>query len=150
MKTVLIVDESLGFILWLGKVLDSAAYRAVPSLGIPAAAAAITALGISIDLLIIDPGLAGAGEFIQTLRTEQENPGVIALVEDHSAGAPRSFPAVDGVGRRPIPLIPADDPAVETMPSTFTDASLAQSQEEWLTLVKAVLAKRTAAAGPNR
>ena len=146
MKTVLIVDQSLGFLLWLGKILESAGYRAVPSLDIPGAAATIASLGVTIDLVIMDPSLAGAGEFIQTLRTDQEDLGVIALVEEDTAGAPRSFPGVKGVGRRPAPLVHADDLA-ETMPSTFTEASLAQSQAEWLALVRAVLPGGTAAGG---
>ena len=147
MKTVLIVDESLGFILWLGKVLDNAGYRAVPSLSIRDASKAIGAFGITIDLLIMDPGLPGAVEFIQTLRGEQENLGLVTLVEEDTADSPRSFPGVAGVGCRPTPLIHADDTAVATLPSTFTEASLEQSQAEWLALVRTVLSGGTAAGG---
>ena len=69
LKTVLIVDEDLGFVFWLGHLLNNAGYQVWPARNGEDAAALMDELGAELDLLIIDPNLRGAAAFLETQRT---------------------------------------------------------------------------------
>jgi hypothetical protein len=79
LKTVLIVDPDLGFLLWLGQLLADANYRSLPALTVQAATTLIAKLNLTVDLLIIDPTVAGANAFVRTMRRERHI-GVMAVV----------------------------------------------------------------------
>ena len=69
LKTVLIVDEDLGFVFWLGHLLNNAGYQVWPARNGEDAAALMDELGAELDLLIIDPNLRGAAAFLEKQRT---------------------------------------------------------------------------------
>ena len=97
MKTVLIVDADLSFAYWLGQGLDEAGYQAFPAKNIPDAAALPDELKPTIDLLIVNPALPGASEFIETLRRWNPSAQVVAL----RGGAAHSLAGVDLWCRKP-------------------------------------------------
>ena len=76
---MLIVDPDLGFLLWLGQVLADAGFSNLPALTIQEAKTLIGTLNLTVNLLIIDPTVAGANAFIRTMRRER-HVGVIAVV----------------------------------------------------------------------
>ena len=79
MRTVLIVDPDLGFLLWLGQLLADAGYCGLPALTVQEATTLIGTLNLTVDLLIIDPTVAGAAAFVRALRRERYV-GVIAVI----------------------------------------------------------------------
>ena len=135
MKTILILDDDVGFVLWLGKTLAEAGYQVVPALHIGEASELIRSLGLTIDLLIMNPAARGADEFIQTLRHQREGLRLIAPVED-PADASTTFVEVDGVGRRP-PFVNDIQDLISSASLTAEEATIqSRSQSEWLTLVR--------------
>jgi hypothetical protein len=76
---VLIVDPDLGFLLWLGQLLADASYFGLPALTVHEAKTLIGTLNLTVDLLIIDPTVAGANAFVRMMRRER-HVGVIAVV----------------------------------------------------------------------
>lgn len=71
LKTVLIVDEDLGFVFWLGHLLNDAGYQVWPARNGEDAAALMEELGAELDLLIINPNLRGAAGFLETQRNNR-------------------------------------------------------------------------------
>ena len=65
--TILIVDEDVGFLWWLGELFNELGYRSFPALSCAQAISLVSTSFKSIDLLIIDPLLAGASQLIQVL-----------------------------------------------------------------------------------
>ncbi len=75
--TVLIVDDELGFLLWLGALLGEAGYRAVPAKTVTDAAR--MARVFPPNILVINPELRGAAHLIAGLRTHNVDLKVMAL-----------------------------------------------------------------------
>jgi DNA-binding NtrC family response regulator len=134
-KTILILDDNVGFVFWLGKILGEAGYQAVPASDIREASALIASLGLTLDVLIMNPDAQGATRFIQTLRGQQEGLRVIAVVED-SADAHLTVAEVDGVGRRPPFVINIQNVVSDALRSVEEAAIQSRSKSEWLTLVR--------------
>ncbi|MBZ5578895.1 MAG: protein kinase [Acidobacteriia bacterium] len=88
MKTVLIVDSDLGFAFWLGQGLDEAGYHAFPAKNVADATALPDELKATVDLVIVNPALSGAAEFIETFRRRNEGIKVVGL-----RGDPTRLPA---------------------------------------------------------
>ena len=58
-KTILITDRDLGFVFWLGQLLDDAGYQALPARSSVDAIALQNQFHLKIDLLILNPSLVG-------------------------------------------------------------------------------------------
>ncbi len=80
--TVLIIDCDLGFVFWLGHLLDAEAYSALPARTVPDAALLVMQLDLSVDVLVINLALAGADEFITAMHRRKEGVKVIGLQKD--------------------------------------------------------------------
>jgi hypothetical protein len=78
-KTILIVDRDLGFVFWLGQILDAAGYVAVPAKGIADAAEIVETLRLPVDVIISQPAERGLGEFVEKLRFGSPDLQVVAL-----------------------------------------------------------------------
>jgi CheY-like chemotaxis protein len=80
MKNILIVDNDLGFIFWLGAVLIASDYQPWPACSV---SDAITVVGrkhmVRVDLLIVNPALSGVSQLIEVLRRNQPDLKVMAL-----------------------------------------------------------------------
>jgi DNA-binding response OmpR family regulator len=117
MKNILIVENDLGFIFWLGGTLVAADYQPWPACGVSDATELVGKAAIAIDLLIIDPSLPDATKLIAVLRRSQADLKVIAL----GAKAKTKLAGIDAWRRKPSP---AQEPA--------------KQEQEWLETVKDV------------
>ncbi|HXK01337.1 MAG TPA: hypothetical protein VMS37_02980 [Verrucomicrobiae bacterium] len=81
-KTVLIVDNDLGFAFWLGHALDQAGFYALPAVSASGASKLLTELGLNADLVVINANLPDAASFIADLRLAQPALKVVTVVDD--------------------------------------------------------------------
>lgn len=88
-KTVLIVDADLGFVFWLGQVLDVAGYSAFPARSVPDARALLAECKLAVDVLILNPSLPGASDLVTAFRHNPENIKVVAVSEGGSINGSR-------------------------------------------------------------
>jgi len=109
-KTVLILDDDLGFSMWLGRALNEAGIRSVP------AASAVEALAIvadgsfdPIELMIANFKVDGCREVLETLAIQNSRSKVISI----GSSGKRT---VDGTIRRPTgKSLPPPDRYVKTV-----------------------------------
>ena len=78
-RTILIVDNDLGFLYWLGCTLSGAGYLPLPALNCEEAIHLVRRLDVRIDLLVIDSGMPGAGELAMGLGRACEHLKIIAV-----------------------------------------------------------------------
>jgi DNA-binding response OmpR family regulator len=97
--TVLIVDNDLGFVFWLGKTLDAAGYQTLPAKNISDATILLEELTLEIDSLIVNPSLPGAAEFVAMLRRSTRRLKVIAISDVE--GPVTTLLGVDASRRKP-------------------------------------------------
>jgi CheY-like chemotaxis protein len=81
MKAILIVDDDLGFVFWLGILLADGGYAALPAKGTREAVQLLESLDLSVAVLVINPALPGAEGFITSLRASQTHLPIIRVVE---------------------------------------------------------------------
>jgi hypothetical protein len=115
-KTILIVDEDLGFVFWLGRISDTAGYEAFPAKTVGDAGNLLSWLSIRLDLLVINPSSPGADSFIAALRS---SPGlnIVGIFEGESH---EEISGIDAWYRKP-------------------DRVDELSQLEWLSVVESLL-----------
>ena len=116
---ILLIDNDLGFMFWLGQALDRAGYEAFPAKSVSDALKLITELDLSVGLVILDYSSEGAPNLIATLRHNGRHLKVISLVEDTDFPV---HPEVDAQWRKP---------------KKFDESS----EAEWLQVVRRVLAR---------
>jgi len=66
--SVLIVDEDLGFVGWLGELFNEVGYRALPALNCRQAISLIKKFKLDVDVLAVNAGLPGVSGMIGMLR----------------------------------------------------------------------------------
>lgn len=81
--TALIVDEDVGFIWWLGEILNEVGYQAVPALSAKQAVALFAETKFVADLVVVSPGLPGVSALLETL-SRSRTPAVV-LIENRNA-----------------------------------------------------------------
>jgi hypothetical protein len=64
-RTVLIVDDDLGFVWWLGDIFNEAGCRVLPALDCAEAVMLANRLGVEPDLIILNPSLDGASKLLE-------------------------------------------------------------------------------------
>ena len=80
MKHILIVDKNLGFLYWLGETLAEANHQPWPASSIAEADAILKARRTQrLDMLIVDPSLKGAPQFINRVRRGHPDLKVLAV-----------------------------------------------------------------------
>ena len=87
MQTILVVDNDLGFIFWLGQALRQGGYEVLPARTVADARTLISQFLPDLDLLIINFALPEAPEFVRTLRRGQGQVKVIALARETEPSA---------------------------------------------------------------
>src|SRR5690242_16518027 len=122
MKNILIVDNDLSFILWLGRVLIGAHQQPLPACNVSDAMVLANAAE-PVDLLIINSSLPHSSELIANLRRSQAHLKVIALGPEGKG----NLPHVHAWRRKPDQIGPT-------------------AEQKWLKAVKSVLTKRKASA----
>ena len=115
---VLIVDDDLGFVCWLGDILAEMGYQAVPASDSRQATAFIRDLHLQVDFVIVNPGLPGISEMIQTL--SRPSPKIVAI-------------------RNPATEVTGAIQAQATLERPSSSDPL--SRQEWLKKVRRVLRK---------
>jgi CheY-like chemotaxis protein len=80
MKNVLIVDKNLGFLYWLAEALVAAKHQPWPACSVSEAAALLRSRRLTnLDLLILNPSVRGAAQFINRLRRTRPDLKVLAV-----------------------------------------------------------------------
>jgi hypothetical protein len=64
-QRVMIVDDDLGFVWWLGEIFSDAGCRALPALSCGDAVVLAKRLGFEPDLIILNPNLRGASKMLK-------------------------------------------------------------------------------------
>jgi CheY-like chemotaxis protein len=78
-QIILIVDDDLGFVMWLGHSLAAAGYLTLPLTSAPESLRIIAELELAaIGLAIVNPAALGMAHLIDTLRSRQGYLRVIA------------------------------------------------------------------------
>lgn len=108
MKTILIIDDDLGFVFWLGRLLTDAGYNALPAKEVEAARSLLGELHCGIDLLIVNPSLPGLTDFADALRQSSTNVKVIALLGGEKQ-SPNQLRNADMVAQKPLQTDTAAD-----------------------------------------
>ena len=119
-KTVLIVDDDLGFAFWLGHALDRAGYETWPAKSVVAAESLLAQVKLAVDLLVIPASLPWAPVLAAHLHRTRAGLKVIAVCDEPG----------DIVERFPSGC------AIHQKPQTIDAAATL----EWVRLVKSVLA----------
>ena len=81
--TALIVDDDVGFILWLGEMLTETGYQAVPALHLRQAMTLVKKLALRVDVLVVNPKLPGAMQAVKSLARAHPQLRVV-LIRDPS------------------------------------------------------------------
>lgn len=97
-KVVLIVDDDLGFVMWLGQVLSKGGFLPVPARTGAEALARLKDFGVTPDLAIVNPGVHGGASLIENLKPKTS----VFSLEVPAAGA-------RGVMKRSTPEEPAGE-----------------------------------------
>jgi DNA-binding response OmpR family regulator len=80
MKNVLIVDDNVGFLFWLGEILAGANYQPWPACSAADASKMLRTRHLAqLDLLVVNPSLRGATAFIARLRRNRPTLKVLAV-----------------------------------------------------------------------
>ena len=80
MKNVLIVDDNVGFLFWLGEVLAGANYQPWPASSSADAGKILKSRRLArLDLLVVNPSLRGVSSFIARLRRTRPTLKVLAV-----------------------------------------------------------------------
>ncbi len=80
---MLIVDEDLGFVWWLSEMFSAAGCQVVPALSPSEIVSVTRELGLTIDMLVVNPDLAGISETIQAL-SQSRSPRIVSIREHNS------------------------------------------------------------------
>lgn len=110
MVNILILDDDLGFVFWLGHALASAEFRPMPA---PSVAEAKKLLGkylAGLDILIVNPELKGALQFARELRKQQSELRLIAAL-DYPPSSMAAPPDFDAARNKPAERDAADEAA---------------------------------------
>ena len=82
-KNILIVDPDLGFVFWLGQLLDSSgSHQVLPAKSVTDAKVLIARLSVEVDLLVIGQTLEDSEHLVDNLRRSRNELPVIYLFGD--------------------------------------------------------------------
>jgi hypothetical protein len=116
LKTVVIADPDLGFVFWLGRMLEKDGYQVLPAKSVPDAASLADQYQASLTLVIVNPSLSGGTNFVAGL-CRIPHVKVIAVTD------------------RPTMAVPQSVDLVKNKPLDFDD----RSAQDWLYSAKAIL-----------
>jgi hypothetical protein len=79
--TLLVVDNDVGFVWWLGEIFTEAGYRAVPALNCSQALSVVKKFHLKIDLLVVNPALTGVLRLVTSLEVLGRDLKIILIRE---------------------------------------------------------------------
>lgn len=100
MATILILDDDLGFVFWLGQSLVSPQFRPFPAPSVAQAKKLLRMLAAGLDILIVNPELDGALEFALDLRQRQRQLRLIAAL-GYAPASNEAPPGFDAARNKP-------------------------------------------------
>ena len=105
--TILIADEDVGFLWWLGELFNELGYRSIPSLTCHQALSLLRKTGRQPELLLINPHMRGASRLIRTL--SHIRPLKVVLIQDPQ---PSEIPGIQAAAsvERPTGWAPVSRP----------------------------------------
>ena len=118
-QTILIVEEDLGFVFWLGQLLTDAGYKAVPAMSCQQAFFHIRHFNVEVDAVFANRALSGISNLLKTLARANTRLRII-LIDN---------PDIDPLGM----MIPAS--VILKKPAEGDE----MSPKEWLEKVKTAL-----------
>jgi len=83
LATVLIVDSDCGFVFWIGEIFAKAGCSAVPALDCQQAVSLTTKLNLKVDMVVVNPVLAGVSEMIRSLQSPNRLLKIVAIQDRH-------------------------------------------------------------------
>lgn len=97
--TVLIIDDDLGFVWWLGSILTEIGCHTIPALNCNQALEFIAKFQLHVNLLIVKAGIPGISQLIRMLN----NPDLktVGIEEDAALAAGQPGSTFDAVLMRP-------------------------------------------------
>jgi hypothetical protein len=119
LQKVLILDDDLGFVFWLGHLLDATGFSAIPAKSVPDAASLLSQLDLRADVLVINLALAGALDFMAALNRSQKDVKVVGVLNG----------PVEADGHKGVH-------ALQSRPAILNETA----QVEWLQCIQHVLA----------
>jgi hypothetical protein len=87
--TALIVDDDVGFILWLGEMITESGYQAVPALECRQAMTLVKKLALRVDVLVVNPKLPGAARAVKALESGHPRLRVVLIHDASEPGGPQ-------------------------------------------------------------
>jgi hypothetical protein len=90
--SVLIIDNDLGSVFWLGHVLEAAGYDAFPARSLSDANLLLKELCVWVDLLIVRASIPGVAAFLGELRANQGIVRTLGLLEETEELKELAFP----------------------------------------------------------
>lgn len=124
---MLLIDDDLGFVFWLGRALDAAAFSALPARTVADAALLVLQFDLAVDVLVINLALGGGADFIAALHRSQKDVKVVGILDE--AGQPVHVPGVNAALPRPTSLDEA-------------------SKNEWIQCIKRILMQSSTQSSP--
>src|SRR5690349_12901003 len=76
---ILILDDDLGFLVWLGHMLAASGYLPIPAMTDAEAKGVVKELGITVNLAIVNLSLLTTADFLKTLKGGDPSLKVIAI-----------------------------------------------------------------------
>ena len=80
--TVLILDQDLGFVLWLGEIFKEAGCQVVPALNWAQAVSIVEEFNLTVDVVVMNPGLPWVQQVLSTLGTQGWMPKIVVLSDE--------------------------------------------------------------------
>jgi hypothetical protein len=125
-KTILILDNDLGFLFWVGALLHDAGHKPFPALSVSQATELVGEFNLAIDLLIANFAVSGAGDLARNLRHESH----VRIVAALPPGAQ-------------LEQLPPDADVAFRKPTEFDE----HARSEWLDRIRRVLGENTGRPG---
>lgn len=100
MQTLLIVDDDLAFVFWLGSGLEAHGLQAIPAKNATAARALLGRIEYPLKAAVVNAALPGTARLVKDLRRRQPGIRVISL----GGGEQTALPGADLVLGRPADL----------------------------------------------
>jgi DNA-binding NtrC family response regulator len=87
---ILIIDDDVGFLWWLGELFNEIGYRSIPALNCKEALALVRHLRGGVDLVLVNPSLKGVAALVRILSRVQR-PKIVLIYDS----VPKAIPPVE-------------------------------------------------------
>ncbi len=87
--TVLIVDDDVAFVWWLGETFTEADYQPVPALNSTEARSLIDSLDAKVNVLVVNPALPAVAALVESLESADRDLKVVLIQDGRTSKAPR-------------------------------------------------------------